>query len=87
MTTETRERTGPQLIYEEGSDPIVAQAIRNVTSEQALMERRGTSPRQITQAIYDEIRRLDRARVNETMSPVSARIVRFETPNGMAGPQ
>jgi len=50
-------------------DPIVLQAITNVTDRQPMEGWLGVSPRARTQAIYEEIRRLDLAWVNGTAAP------------------
>jgi hypothetical protein len=51
-------------------DPVAMQAIKNVSSRQTTENHRVLTPREATQTIYDEIRRLDLERVNEgTASP------------------
>jgi hypothetical protein len=86
MATDISESAGLQPIGEDRSDPIVAQAIRNVTSRQLVGEARGLSRHQITQAIYDEIRRLDRARLNvAVITPIRPQVIRPGGPNSMAG--
>jgi hypothetical protein len=51
------------------SDPVVAQAIELVLSRHRAEVFWSVSPHERTQAIYDEIKRLDRARLDEVMPP------------------
>jgi hypothetical protein len=54
----------PRILQADGRDPIVMQAIKNVTHSQVGADWWSHRQREITQAIYDEIRRLDRERVD-----------------------
>jgi hypothetical protein len=51
-------------------DPVVVQAIANVTSRQLMEDWWALSPGVRTHAIYDEIRRLDRAWSNKSAAPI-----------------
>jgi hypothetical protein len=51
-----------------GRDPVVMQAIDNVAATWPADEHWGYSSRERTQAIYDEIKRLDLARVNASIA-------------------
>ena len=51
-------------------DPVVAQAIANVSGRQPMEEWWALSPGVRTHAIYDEVRRLDRAGANEPAEPI-----------------
>jgi len=51
-------------------DPIVVQAIANVTSRQSMEDWWAFSPGVRTHAIYDEIRRIDRAEASESVAPI-----------------
>jgi hypothetical protein len=50
----------PHFLQADGRDPIVMQAIKNVTQRQVGADWWSHRQNEITQAIYDEIRRLDR---------------------------
>jgi hypothetical protein len=54
-------------------DPIVAQAIENVTRRHQAEEFWAISPHERTQAIYDEIKRLDRAGPNRAVAPLKSK--------------
>jgi hypothetical protein len=54
-------------------DVVVMQAITNVTDGQPMEGWWQVSPGGRTQAIYDEIRRLDQAQVNGTVTPTDGR--------------
>jgi hypothetical protein len=58
----------PRILQADGRDPIVMQAIKNVTHSQVGADWWSHRQREITQAIYDEIRRLDRERVEAVAS-------------------
>lgn len=58
----------PRILQADGRDGIVMQAIRNVTYSQVGADWWSHRQREITQAIYDEIRRLDRERVEASAS-------------------
>ena len=51
-------------------DPVVVQAIANVTSRQPMEDWWALSPGVRTHAIYDEIRRLDRASSSRSVAPI-----------------
>jgi hypothetical protein len=51
-------------------DPVVVQAIANVASQQHMEEWWALAPGVRTHAIYDEIRRLDRAWADRSAEPV-----------------
>lgn len=57
-------------------DPVVVKAITNVTSRQPVEELMGLPRYGRIQAIYDEIRRLDRVRVTKTIEPTNGRTSR-----------
>jgi hypothetical protein len=79
MTIETGRSAALEPVSENGRareamqtdlrDPVVAQAIKNVTGRHHTEDFWVISPHERTQAIYDEINRLDRARMNEAMPP------------------
>jgi hypothetical protein len=52
-------------------DPVVVQAIANVTSRQSMEDWWAFSPGVRTHEIYDEIRRLDRAGASESAGPIN----------------
>jgi hypothetical protein len=56
-----------------GHDPIVVLAISNVTGGPPVGKWWGLSSHEQTQAIYDEIKRLDRIGVNQAVAPLKAR--------------
>jgi hypothetical protein len=51
-------------------DPVVVQAIENVTARQPMEEWWALSPGVRTHVIYDEVRRLDQAWANEPAEPI-----------------
>jgi hypothetical protein len=61
-------RSGKDLVWRalqsESIDPVVAQAIETVTSRFHAEDLWAFSPHERTEAIYDEVKRLDRARMN-----------------------
>ena len=85
MTTDTVQHAAPRTAADanpqrpinrrEGKglrDPIVAQAIENVTGRHQTDDFWATSPHQRTKAIYDEIKRLDRAQVTDRIAPAKS---------------
>jgi hypothetical protein len=64
-------------------DPVVAQAIKNVADRYQVQDFWVLLPREITKAIYDEIRRLDRARINETVASLEAETVDILASDGV----
>jgi hypothetical protein len=67
------------------SDLTVMQAIENVIGEQRAEDSRTFSTRERTQAIYNEIKRLDLARISESVAPVKGEEVIPPTSDGMTG--
>jgi hypothetical protein len=61
----------------DGRDPIVMQAIETVTDGRAGTKNWAYDSKEITQAIYDEIRRLDRERV-EAVASLSRKYEQFQ---------
>ena len=74
-----------------GRDPVVMQAIDNVAASWPVDEHWGYSSRERTQAIYDEIKRLDLARASASVAQLQRQGVRNEpsghtcTLDGVAG--
>jgi hypothetical protein len=66
-------------------DPVVAQAIENVTDRQQAQEFWAISPHERAQAIYDEIKRLDLSRLNGSDAPVEGEAVKLSLSDGMTG--
>jgi hypothetical protein len=64
-----------------GRDPVVMQAIDNVAASWPVDEHWGYSSRERTQAIYDEIKRLDLARASASVAQLQRQGVRNE-PSG-----
>jgi hypothetical protein len=79
MTIETGRSAALEPVSENGRareamqtdlrDPVVAQAIKNVTGRHEADYFWAFLPRERAQSIYDEVKRLDRARMNEAMPP------------------
>ena len=67
----------PRILQADSRDPIVMQAIKNVTHSQVEADWWSHRQSEITQAIYDEIRRLDRERV-EAVASVGRRNDQFQ---------
>jgi hypothetical protein len=67
-----------------GRDPVVMQAIDNVAATWPADEHWGYSSRERTQAIYDEIKRLDLARVNASVAQPRRQGVRSEPPEDIS---
>ena len=57
----------------DGRDPIVMRAVENVTAVQGVAEVWVYSSKEITEAIYDEIRRLDRERLANRFEDLAAK--------------
>jgi hypothetical protein len=57
----------------EDRDPVVMQAIETVTAVQGVAEVWVYSSKEITEAIYDEIRRLDRERLANRFEDLAAK--------------
>jgi outer membrane lipopolysaccharide assembly protein LptE/RlpB len=55
-------------------DPVVLQAISNVASRYSDEDWWALAPRQRTQAIYDEVRRLDAERMKRRLTLVGKRV-------------
>jgi hypothetical protein len=86
MATETVQHATPRPVSDANSqrpvnglewggvrDPIVAQAIENVARRHQAEEFWTISPRERTQAIYDEIKRLDRTWPDEAVTPMKSK--------------
>jgi hypothetical protein len=58
-----------RTLQSDSTDPVVAQAIENVTSRFRAEDFWTFPPHERTQAIYDEIKRLDRTRTNGSVTP------------------
>jgi hypothetical protein len=61
------------------------QAIENVIGKQRAEDPWAFSTRERTQAIYNEIKRLDLARINESVAPVRGEEAIPATSDGMTG--
>jgi hypothetical protein len=61
------------------------QAIENVIGEQQAADTWAFSTRERTQAIYNEIKRLDRARINESVAAAKGEAVIPPTLDGVSG--
>jgi hypothetical protein len=74
----------PRVQHAEGRDPIIMQAIETVTAGQSQVDFLAYGLKDIAQAIYDEIRRLDLERVEAVASIgiISKRMAQVE---GVAG--
>ena len=66
-------------------DPVVAQAIENVTGRHQAEDFWAVSPHERTEAIYDEIKRLDLAKVRVSMETVADSLPPKGTQSGVSG--